>query len=203
MSDLSLYTLTHLTRGASAQRRVVIQGFDLPMRGLMIFGIGLLPALLVTMIAWIALGEYALVAIPLVEGGIFWLIESRTRDGLHLRKYQALLDQRKAQTDVFVMCGETFDPAGSQLRTVRSNTVTVDRPDASVRLGEIIDTGWARSRPPRKFSGKRMDRRAAMRVAEWNDGIPESADSTRPPANPSSIAAGPTVPAPEQSADGW
>jgi hypothetical protein len=121
------FCLTPLTRGAASQRRVVIQGFDLPARTLLIAGLAFLPAVVVTLIAWVIVGEVGLLAIPLVEGLAFWLIEARTRSGLKLRTYQALADKRKAKREVgkFFVAGRELDPLGEEWVAVRSGSVPV------------------------------------------------------------------------------
>jgi hypothetical protein len=120
-----IFCLTPLTRGAAGQRRVVIQGFDLPARALVIAGLALVPAIVVTLVAWALVGEVALLAVPLVEGVAFWLIETRTRSGLRLRTYQAMADKRKAQREVgrFFVAGREFDPLGEEWVRVRSGSV--------------------------------------------------------------------------------
>jgi hypothetical protein len=106
---MQVYSLTGLTRNANAQRRVVIQGFDLPARGLLIASLAFVPSLIITAIFWIFVGEYALVMIPLVEIGVFWLIEGRTRSGLKLRNYQTFYDKKRSSVGTFFVCGHPVD----------------------------------------------------------------------------------------------
>ncbi len=105
-----VYSLTPMTRSANLQRRVVIQGFDLPLRGLTIGGLALIPAVPLTAIFWPFLGVYALFVLIAVEGAAFWMIETRTRTGLELRRYQRFVDMRKSISGSFIMCGEVIDP---------------------------------------------------------------------------------------------
>jgi len=122
---MQVFVLSRLTRNVAAQRRVVIQGFDLPARGLIIAGAALLPALLITAIMWVFLGMLAVIAIPIVEVAVFWLVESRTRSGLQLRQYQAFLDRRRSVAGKFVCCGTPFDPLhGTWGRVVGSTMST-------------------------------------------------------------------------------
>lgn len=107
---MNAYTLSPLTRSANLQRRVVIQGFDLPVRGLTIAALALIPALPITIILWTFTGSYALVSIFVVEGAAFWLIESRTRNGLQLRRYQRFVDIRRSVSGTFTMCSRPIDP---------------------------------------------------------------------------------------------
>ncbi len=107
---MNVYVLTNLTRKANEQRRAVIQGFDVPIRGLTIAGLSLLPAIPVTAIAWTFLGSYSLLCIPIIEVLAFWLIESRTRGGLQLRRYQRLLDIRRSVSGTFLLCDRPIEP---------------------------------------------------------------------------------------------
>lgn len=107
-----VYSLTPLTRSANLQRRVVIQGFDLPLRGVTIAGGSALPGILIAAIAWPLIGTYALFLVPLVVGGAFWLVESRARSGLQLRQYQRFMDMRRDVSGHFLLCGEFINPGG-------------------------------------------------------------------------------------------
>jgi hypothetical protein len=107
---MNVYSLTPLLRSANQQRRVVIQGFDLPVRGLTIAGLALAPSLVVTAILWTVFGEYALVAIPIIELFAFWVIESRTRSGLQLRQYQRFVDKRRSASGTFLICNRPITP---------------------------------------------------------------------------------------------
>ncbi len=133
---MRIFCLTPLTSGASRQRRVVLHGFDLPARSLVIAGLAFVPAVLVTAIAWSLVGETALFAVPAVEGLAFWLIETRTRSGLRLKTYQALNDKRKAKREVgkFFVAGREFDPAGEEWYVVRSGSVP-SRPLFAAAIG--------------------------------------------------------------------
>lgn len=107
---MNVYSLTPLLRSANQQRRVVIQGFDLPVRGLTIAGLALAPALLATAALWSFFGQYALVAVPLIELFAFWVIESRTRSGLQLRQYQRFVDERRSVSGTFLVCNRPITP---------------------------------------------------------------------------------------------
>lgn len=122
---MRIFCLTPLTRGAASQRRVVIQGFDLPARTLLIAGLASLPAIVVAVIAWSLVGVLGLLAVPIVEALAFWLIETRTRSGLRLRTYRALADKRLAKREVgkFFLVGRELDPLGEEWVTVRSGSV--------------------------------------------------------------------------------
>jgi len=104
---------------------VLISGFDVRWRTFVIGAAAAFPALIATMIVWAFAGQLALVMIPIVEGGAFWLVESRQRNGLHLRQYQAMIDRRKATTGRFYCCGEQIDPSRNEFGMIMANTVPV------------------------------------------------------------------------------
>ncbi len=126
---MQVYSLTELTRNASADRRVVIQGFDLPMRGLMIVGIAAIPALIVTLIGWLFVGQYAVVLFVGVEMAAYWLIETRSRRGLQLKRYQTILDRYRSIDGRFTCCGVEIDPLHGTWATIRSNSIHRPTPD--------------------------------------------------------------------------
>ena len=105
-----VYTLTRLTRSAGQSRRVVVAGFDVPMRGLIVTVLAVAIAFLPTLILWIFVGSWALI-VPLISvGAAFYLVETRARSGLHLRTYQVMIDKRRASIGRFVCCGRTVEP---------------------------------------------------------------------------------------------
>jgi len=120
---MKVYSLTPLLRSANQQRRVVIQGFDLPVRGLTIAGLALAPALVVTAILWAFVGQYALVAVPGVELFAFWVIESRTRSGLQLRQYQRFVDKRRSASGTFLVCNRPITPLSHVFGHVMASSV--------------------------------------------------------------------------------
>ena len=126
MTPIKVFSLTRLTKGATANRRVVISGFDLPLRGFMIFLATLPGALAVTALLWVLFaGEYALVTIPVVEAAVFWLIETRARSGLRLRTYQTILDSQRAQIGTFFCCWRVIDPLSGRLGVIVASSIPV------------------------------------------------------------------------------
>lgn len=138
LGRMKVYVLTELTRKASSQRRVVIQGLDLPARGLIIALLAILPGIAVSAIFFSLLGSYAFLSVPVVEVAVFWLVEGRTRGGLHLRQYQALLDKRKSNEGKFTCCGVVIDPLrgkwGTVVSSLQPNPLLLGRPD-----GDYLD----------------------------------------------------------------
>ena len=137
---MRVYSLTPMTRSVNLQRRVVIQGFDLPMRGLTIAGFALIPALPLTAMVWPFLGVYALFTLFIVEAAAFWMIETRTRSGLKLRRYQRFLDMRKSVEGSFMICGEVVHP-NEHLFGYVVDSSTPGRPATMPDLAPIADSG--------------------------------------------------------------
>jgi hypothetical protein len=155
---MPIFCLTPLTR-SGGERRVLISGFDVRWRTFVIAAFAAFPALIATMIVWIFAGQLALVMIPIVEGGAFWLVESRQRNGLHLRQYQAMADRRKATTGRFYCCGVQIDPSRSEFGMIMANTVPVpgrgsgprNTPEPQTRQ-ELLDTTFGSPTGPRRKS---------------------------------------------------
>lgn len=115
----NLHTLTALTgRDANANRTFAKAGFEARRRTVVVLAIGLFPALIATAIVWAFVGQYAAVVLPVVEGAVFWLVESRTKGGLQQKQYTALLDKRRSDSGRFYMCGQVVDPDLNELGTV-------------------------------------------------------------------------------------
>lgn len=122
-----VFSLTPLTgRGSGGNRRVIVQGFDVPWRSVIIALTAAPIGVIAAAIAWLFIGEYALAVLFIVEGIAFWLVESRSRRGLHLRTYQTLLDKKKHVDGQLIMCGRPIDAAVAEEGTIRQNTVPVD-----------------------------------------------------------------------------
>ena len=121
-----MFSLSPLTRRAASQRRVIVSGWDVPLRGFMIFLAALPVALAVTALLWVLFaGEYALAMIPVVEIAVFWLIETRTRSGLRLRTYQTILDSQRAQIGTFFCCWRVIDPLSGRLGVIVASSIPV------------------------------------------------------------------------------
>ena len=141
MTVPSCYSLTGLTRSAGTNRRVLIQGFDLPFRGVLVaaaaFAVGALP----TVVAVLLVGSWGLLVMASVQFAVFQLVERRTRGGLHLRTYRALLDRRSGGRAVgrFRCCGVTVDPTPSVFRTLTSASVPGAAGGASSEPRDVLD----------------------------------------------------------------
>jgi hypothetical protein len=138
---------------------VVISGWDLPLRGFLVFLAALPVALAVTAIVWVLFaGEYALALIPAVEIAVFWLIEARARSGLRLRTYQTILDSQRAQIGTFFCCWRVIDPLAGRLGVIVASSIPVvlaERPT-------LIETPIDAQRGERSASSKPTGPRASL-----------------------------------------
>ena len=162
MNELTVYALTGMTRDASAQRRMVIQGFDIPARVFMVMLAAAGPALVITLIGWALVGSYAIVLLPAFLAGVFVLVEGRSRSGLRLRNYQALLDRKRASNGRWFVCGEEFDPLHGSAITIISSSA--HRPVAS--LDEML---LAVEKAPVKVAGASSGEAHRDAVHAWDD----------------------------------
>lgn len=149
--DPSVYVLTPLTRGAVAQRRVVISGLDLPWLRTVLLSAAFVVSLPLIWTTWTLLSTWALLWAPTAMLSTYWLIETRTRTGLHLRRYQAMRDTRRATTDVFYFCDQPLDPDPDQLWTLSRSSVPAPRPPAPAAGGR------AGQQPPQPGTGIHTD----------------------------------------------
>lgn len=137
----TIYTLTELTgRRSGTDRRVIIQGFDLPMRSVIIGGIVAVPAFIATVIVWQFVGGYSVLTFFVVEAAAFWLIEGTTSRQMGVKNYQALADRRRSSVGQFYMCGRRFDPHAVVAGTLRVNTVPVTH-DSDIDRLDVALTG--------------------------------------------------------------
>jgi len=123
----TVYVLTDITRKANQNRRVVIQGFDVRWRTVVILGATAVPAIVLGIIGWSLAQQFGLILPPLFIGGAFYLIEHRTRTGLQLPMYRTILDRRRSSIGKFFMCGREIDPAAMPAVTLMASTVPVHR----------------------------------------------------------------------------
>ena len=115
----NLHTLTALTgRDAGANRTIIIKGFEARRRTVVVLAIGAVPALFTAVILWSFIGQYAILALPAVEGATYFLIETRSRTGMQRRTYETLLDRKRSDAGQFTMCGRVINPDLHELGTV-------------------------------------------------------------------------------------
>lgn len=120
---MHVYDLTGLTRGAGEQRRVVIQSFDVPLQSLVLTICGAVVALPFVAVFFPLLGFFALFGIGVFELGVFWLFRWRSRSGLRLKNYQAILDRRRSHVGQILVCGQPYDFTIGRAITVVSSSM--------------------------------------------------------------------------------
>ncbi len=120
----NLHTLTALTgRNAGANRTIIVQGFEARRRTVGVVVLGAIPAVVVTLALWTLIGQYAILALPAVEGAVWWLVEVRSRSGLQRRTYETLMDKKRSDAGQFTMCGRVINPDLHELGTVVASSV--------------------------------------------------------------------------------
>jgi len=108
MAGPIVYDLTPMTKAGEA-RRTVIFSFDVPLYIVVASVLLFLPALLITAILWIAVGEYAILAIPVTIVAGLYLTINRSKRGMRNKTWQALLDARLNRNNKFIISGEPID----------------------------------------------------------------------------------------------
>lgn len=140
----NLHTLTALTgRDSNVNRTIVVQGFEARRRTVVVAAIGAVPGLLLTVILWGFIGEFAVLALPVAEGAAFWLIETRSRTGLQRRTYETLMDKKRSDAGQFYMCGRVIDPNLNELGTIMASTVAAPGFTPAPVTPELSDAGPA------------------------------------------------------------
>lgn len=124
---------TKYTRRSNDDRRVVIQGFDLPYKGFIVFLIGVVPAILAALVAWMlplpfigSAGVYgAAVAFVAVEAVVFYAGLTKARSGVSM--FRSVTDRRSAQIGQwFVGLAPIEVPPVFEVETCRVRSVVVD-----------------------------------------------------------------------------
>ncbi len=130
-----MFSMTSLTGAKkNAGRTMVLATFEISRRSFIVTVMALLVSILpVGLLAPLAFsfgmmpGVVVLTVVPLIVVSLtFFFVEGRTRDGLGLRRYEAMWDKRKASNGVVFVCNETISP--SYLATVGPLDVEV-RPE--------------------------------------------------------------------------
>jgi hypothetical protein len=135
---MHVYDLTGLTRGAGEQRRVVIQSIDVPLQSLVVTMVGLVASLPFVFAFYPLFGFFALLAIGVVELTTFWLFRWRSRSGLRLKNYQAILDRRRSRVSQFIVCGQPYDFTHGSAITVVSSSIPVRRAAVGVEVEDVF-----------------------------------------------------------------
>lgn len=129
--------LTHLTSQAGEERRITVQGFDLPRRLTLVALASGAAGLAPTLVLWSLLGQLSL-AIVVLSVGAGFLLDSRTTTGLKQRRAVALLDAKRANTGRFLVCGTEIHPGSTHERTLRVSSVPVPPADPRASVAALF-----------------------------------------------------------------
>ena len=110
---LPVFELTPLTRGAAAERRVVIKTVEMNRQTFFTLLLASPFAISVSTLAWPFFGTLSLLALALVEAAAVWLVRGRSTRGLRLNRMVTLRDASKSKTGKFYVRNEEFDPLAS------------------------------------------------------------------------------------------
>lgn len=126
-----VYVLTDVTRKASEQRRVVISGFDVRWRTVAIAMVGAVPGIALAGILWPLLNTTAILALPATIGVIYFMVEFRSKSGLHLPMWKQIADKRKSTVGSYFMCNVEIDPMAQRHFLIQRSSVTVEKEQVS------------------------------------------------------------------------
>lgn len=122
-----VYDLTPLTRQAKSERRFAWQGFDLPRRQVYIVMVTTVVMLPLVAMFYALLGIWVVFLVVVGYALPLFLIESRTSDGMKLRRINSLYDQRVSNTGKFIICNRQIEPLRTRVRVLRAASVPVDQ----------------------------------------------------------------------------
>lgn len=157
-----MFSMTSLTGvKKNAGRTMVLATFEISRRSFIVTVLALLVSILpVGLIAPVAFsfgmmpGVVVLLVIPLIVVSLtFFFVEGRTRDGLGLRRYEAMWDRRKARNGVVFVCNETvapsylalIEPLDVEIRpeySQKAPTAVLTTPMPRRRKQQIDTEGW-------------------------------------------------------------
>ena len=105
-----MYVLTKYTRDGSRNRLTVIQGFEVPLRKLVIVLLGLAASIVPALFAAVVAGYWALIVPVIFVAAGLWLIEHRTRDGLKVPMWKSIKYRYEEPIDRFLCGGRPVNP---------------------------------------------------------------------------------------------
>lgn len=124
-----VYSLTRLTgRGRNDNRRIVVLTVETGRRTFIVLCLSAVASAPVTGLVAMFVGVYALVVPPIVIGLGLWLWDSRSRKGLKLRNYQAIIDRRRAVNGVLYAAGKPIP----EPQLIMHQQQTIPAPDGGV-----------------------------------------------------------------------
>lgn len=174
-----MYVLTKYTRDGSRNRQTVIQGFEIPLRKLVIVLLGLAASIVPALFAAVVAGYWALIVPVIFVAAGLWLIEHRTRDGLKVPMWKSIKYRYEEPIDQFLCGGRPVNPLTtgyfriipSSTRVIRAEVDAADVFSPLQRCRSAFDQAGpctpvaadpAKVRPWRR--GRRHGRSATRRV---------------------------------------
>lgn len=148
MSDHPIvFDLTPLTRGAAAQRRIVIKTFEMRSQVFVILVGTFALSLPVALILWPLVHSYGLIAFPTFAVAGLWLFDWRSSKGMRQSNWSRLKLRSLSQSGSFYVAGRRIDPTANPVRilitgTVLAPRIRVDPTDPSVQ-SVTLEEGWA------------------------------------------------------------
>lgn len=128
----SLYSLTPMTgRTSGSERTTVIGTVEMKWRTFWVSALSLVPGGILSAAFYPMLNVWALLWLPIIVGGAFYLIERRSQDGLQLRTYESLLDKKNSSINQFFLCGQPIEVGVAEFGKIRQITVPVIPVDGS------------------------------------------------------------------------
>lgn len=125
----SLYSLTPMTgRTSGSERTTVIGTVEMKWRTFWVAAFSAVPGGLLSAIFFPIFNVWAFLWLPTVIAAAFFLFERRSRDGLGLRTYKAMLDKKNSNANTFFLCNMPIEVGAADFGTIRQLTVPVHRP---------------------------------------------------------------------------
>ncbi|WP_138180197.1 hypothetical protein [Nakamurella multipartita] len=162
-----MFVLTKYTRDGSRNRQTVIQGFEMPLRKLVIILMGLAVSIVPTVFAAVFVDYWAML-IPLIcVAAALWLVEHRTRDGLRVPMWQSIKHRYEEPIDQFLCGGRPVNPLATGYFRIIPSSVHVVR--AEVDAAEVFSPLPHPHRPAATLSAAEEAAPAAGRVSRVRD----------------------------------
>ncbi|WP_276972112.1 hypothetical protein [Ferrimicrobium acidiphilum] len=108
MAGPIVYDLTPMTQ-AGEVRRAILFTFDVPLVAIVTFVLLLPLAMVITMLLWFIVGEYAIFGLAIVEALGMYVFLQRSKKGMKTKVWQSVLDSKVNHNNEFVIAGNPID----------------------------------------------------------------------------------------------
>ncbi|MPV51054.1 hypothetical protein GCG21_13765 [Pseudactinotalea sp. HY160] len=137
--------MTKITgRRRSDDREMIVGSFEVRKQHFTVFMLGLIPSMLVAGIFAFIVGVYAVFVAAVVMCAWFYLVQRRSKTGLHTRTWQTILDRKRTLAGKFIQCGVVIDPGSYDDYQVMAATMPVGRGSLDAESVDVI-TGQSQS----------------------------------------------------------